>query len=279
MDTKSSEVSTLEQRVQELERQVNNSNKNLLSKISLWGGILALTMSIMIACFQLYEFTIIKTRESLEKKSSTLTSYIRRVTEINTALSKKALLADNPEKMAQLAIESKIINGEKMSVVRLATNLLDDNPEIGRFPFYLTLSYELLSQGDNIAALKMARLAFQTSRTSWEKMESMRYMAYITFVPGSTQNIPAARELFQEAIELAISENNHVKHQLIANSYANWISAEVLFGSCEKAKNTLSDFSQLMIASEATPILKNTLIEVGFSTRGQNRCNNILSNF
>jgi hypothetical protein len=270
-------TSNLNERVAYLEGRFEEGEKSLSRQFSVWGGIIALTISIMIGCFQIYEYTILRKEEAREANAIQLGTYVRRISELNSDLAGKAISAVTPEQKARVAAEGKVINSEKFSIVRLASRLLREQPEAGGFAAYATLAYELILQGDNETALSYANSALQFSLTKPEKIESMRYVAMVLFAPGATQNIDLARENFRDAIKLAKEEKSYLSNQLVAGVFSNFVVAEVQFGGCAEAKMALNELRTDLSAERFPHILQAALSEIGFSIQGQNRCPNLFS--
>lgn len=263
------------ERIARLEGRLDEDQRSPTKLVSVWGGLVALVLSIMIGGFQIFEFTVLRQKDARDRNFTQLSEYVGRISEINSEMASKAILATTLSEQARVAAEGKIVNAEKASIVRLASRLLEENPDIGGFASYITLTYELLSQGDNATALAFAQSALQKSRTAPERIESTRYVAQTLFAPGETQDIDLARETFQGAIDLAKLEKSYLLYQLIANSYSNMIVAEVQFGSCDKAQLAIQNLTKDMALSKSPIILQSALAEINFGLRGQTYCTDL----
>lgn len=177
--------------------------------------------------------------KKIEQNSRQLSLYIQRIAEINSSTSSKAILATTQNEKYRTALENKITSIEKLSIVRLARELLEENPDIGGFASYSLLANELMIQGDNLTALNFSRSALQYSRTKPEQIESMNYIAFTLFLPGETQDFDKGRSMFQKSIALSRLEKSHLRDTLVLRSLSDLIVAEARFGSCAFAKEAL----------------------------------------
>ena len=191
---------------------------------------------------------------------------------MNGQIARNALTADTPDAQARANAEGKIINAEKLSIVRLADRLLREQPDAGGFSSYITISYEMLSQGNNAKALNYAKAALQNSETKPEEIESMRYIARVLFAPGENQNVSAARKTFQDARALSETEQSFLGPQLVANVLSDIVIAEILFGECKEAKLAMETLNKKLSTSHTVQVLQAALGEISYSVRGTTNC-------
>lgn len=263
----------LGQRVARLEGRLDEDEKSLSKRLSMWGGLLALIISIMIGGFQIYEYTVLRYESAREANIIQLGTYIRRISELNGKIASTMLLADTPDEQARANTESKIINTEKHVVVRLADRLLREQPSLGGFASHITMTYEMLSQGDNSSALSYASLALRNSRNKPEEIESMRYIARVLFAPGKDQDLITARQTFKKAKTLSQTETSFLRTQLIAGTFSDLIVAEIYFGDCEMAVSAVQELRSKFSSKTDSILFKSTMSEIGYKIRGTTRCN------
>lgn len=264
------------QRLSRLEGRLEEDERSVTKRISLWGGLVALIISIMIGGLQIYEYTVLRERESREANILQLGAFVRRITELNSELARSTLLAQTPEELAIVNAEAKIINSEKHSIVRLADRLVQEAPEAAGFAAFATIGFEMMAQGNNRKALSYAKAALETSQTTPEKVESMRYIARALSVPGATQDLETAREKFQEAWRLAKTEASYLRPQLVSNALVDLVISEVLYGDCDKAVSAVQNLKRDLSTESSPLLLQLALGEIGNGLQGNNKCPRLL---
>lgn len=260
------------QRLSRIEGRLEEDERSIAKRLSLWGGLVALVVSIMIGGFQIYEYTILRQREAREASIIQLGTFVRRITQLNSEIARSALLAENPREKAIVNAEAKIINSEKLSIVRLADRLLQEAPEAAGFATYATIAYEMLAQGNNDKALSYATTALEASQTTPEKAEALRYIARVLFAPGDTQDIEMARQKFEEVRQFAQTETSYLRSQLVANAISDLVIAEVFYGDCDRAVSAIQSLKQDMSTESSPLLLQLALGEIGNLLQGNNRC-------
>ena len=272
MVTNSIEPGTLEQRIAKLEDRFNEDKRSLLKRFSVWGGLVALVVSILIGGIQIYDFTVLRKMETLEAKKIQLHGYIRRLSELNTSLS-NMLSAKSPQDYAKSYINVRPIISQKYIVVRLADTLLQEYPETGGFDEYLTLSLENLSLRNASTALIYAQNALMKSTNNLENIEAMRGIAGAQFALGGSQDIEAARKTFLDAI------NDGKKEKLwnpVANSLSDLVISESYLGECEKAKEALFDLKKSLTDANEMFLLSAVLQDINYRLSGDAKCPHLL---
>ncbi len=263
------------QRISRLEGRMENEERSIEKRVSLWGGIIALMISLIIGTFQIYEYTILRQSEAREAKIIQIGTFVRRITELNSEISRLSVFTDTPEKMARANVGAKIINGEKLSIVRLADRLLQEDPDAGGFAAYATIAYEMLTQGNNSKALEYANAALEKSQTVPEKIEAQRYIARILFAPGVTQDIQEARKVFLDAKSLALNETSYLRSQLTASAISDLVVSEALFGDCDQSKLAMDELETLMATEDSALVFQLSIGEIRNSLIGSRKCPNL----
>ena len=272
MVTNSIDPGTLEQRFAKLEDRFNEDKRSLLKRFSVWGGLVALVVSILIGGIQIYDFTVLRKMETLEARKIRLNGYIRRISELNILMS-NMMSAKSPQDYTESYPNVRFIISEKVVVAQLADTLLQEYPEAGGFVEYITLSLENLTLGNASKALIYGQDALMRSTNNVENIEARRGIAGAQFAPGDSQDIEAARKTFLDAID----DGKVAKlWNLVANSLSDLVISESYFGECEKAKEALRDLKTSLTDANMLFLLSAVLKDISYRLVGNAECPHIL---
>ena len=226
--------------------------KPLAARANQWMAPIALIVSITVGGFQVYDNTVLREQEKIEKDRSTFSDYVRKITELNSRLvsfqystSRDDVSNSSVQSSASTAMAVKnlmqIINIEKMSILELANDLITRNPAASNYAGLIVLSLESMNSGNVERAKMYAKTASDRAKTTIEKSEALRIQALTWFTAGRPEDILKARDMFSEAIQI-LTETGFMKAGLIANVYRDWISVEAVFGDCAEGRRLLEDF-------------------------------------
>src|SRR5690606_9288417 len=131
---------------------------------------LALLISILSGGFNVYDQAVLRPNRAVEEAVGEVRHTIGRITEINWKLA-EAAGAQDP---ARLRVVEMIANGEKVSLLQRADQIIDElGPRIG-LSEYLTLSLEHLNLGDTSRAVRYAEAGVAIAPTAAFEAEALR---------------------------------------------------------------------------------------------------------
>lgn len=226
----------------------------------------------MIGVFQIYEYTVLRNEATHNANTIQLGKWISRISELNSDNAIRVISADTLEKRSQAFIIGSIVSNEKLSIIRLADQLMQEQPNTGGFTAYIVMASEMLNQGNNQKALTYARNALTSSETMPERIASMRQVASVLFTPGSTQDIDVARKTFQDTLALVEANKSSIKEYLTAKTLSNLAMAEALFGSCNEAELAIKKLHKEFSSTNHKMLLQVSLNEIYSAIKGNTNC-------
>ena len=264
------------ERVAHLEGRIEAEERSAIKRISLWGSLIAIVFTTIIGMFQIYDHLVLRKSAAIEADLRQLGSYVRRITELNTIIVRitaPAFAAGNTVPTPAQVAEIKLWNAEKSSLLKLADRLLIKRSSEANFATFRTFSFEHLNVGNNAKALEYARQGKAVSSSFSERTEAQRFIARSLMVPGTVQDIVAARAAFNEALAFTQKIDNYLKPQLTANVYGDWISGEVMYGDCSAAKKLSARMAEILLQESFGPaILDIARGEILMTTAGATAC-------
>lgn len=232
-------VDSIPERIAKLEGRLDTADKSWTATIGQWMALLALIVSITVGGFQVYENIVLKQREERAADRRTLADHIRRITELNSRITSTYFSTKDDWATQSLA---KTLNAEKVSILRLADDLVSKRSDMTNFAISFTLSVEHFQLGNTGRAQEYAKQALSSAATDAERVEAQRIVAQTLFAPGKGQDVRAARAMFGRALDSVRRMETFLKSGLLANVYTDWILSEAAFGDCERAKASWDDF-------------------------------------
>lgn len=271
---------TFEQRVTYLEGRLDSHERAVPKRLSIWVGLLALTVAISTGAFQLYDGLFLRKQAEFEENRRELSEYIRRITELNSyiiRLQGQMISLGKPYNPAA-AWEVKTLNIEKHSIIQLADLLIEQHEEVGSYAAFFVLAQEHLTFGNNAMALDYSHKAESVSHSNAEATEAGRYIAHALFAPGERQNKTAAREKFKKVLHLANNNKTYFRSDLLAQIYKDWISMEINFGECSAATHLLSQMAdELKTLPNGSKVYISALEELKTTLGNVSNCSSLIA--
>ncbi len=242
---------SVEERLARIEGQLGADERSLLKKVGLFGGLIALFISIFTGGFQVFDQLVLRQQAAFNADARELAGYVRRIAELNSEIVKLSVGQDT-QQIDPVSVQIvKVINAEKASTLSLADRLIERQPATADFANLITLSFEHMNFGNNAQAAVYAKRAEHLSISQFERAESLRYLARAQVLPSGLQNIELARQTFTTALDSARKIQSFLRPQLIASVYADWINGESWYGDCNRARELLSELHDELSTSVA----------------------------
>lgn len=224
------EISLLE-RIIIVENQLEKEKKSRVKKVSLWGGIVALFISILIGSYNLYDISYLSINREIEQSVARVVDISGEIVEINTKLT-EIMLSGNPE---QIRAVSMVYNTRKLALLRQADRFLENERVLVSFSDYIIFASEHLTFGNAGIASSYANQAVAAAGDEGSKAEALRYLARATASMQESDSVQSARGIFEEA--LSVVENTPVttKPYITINIYMDWAITEAYYGDCDLA--------------------------------------------
>jgi hypothetical protein len=257
----------LAERVAVVESKVAAEERSWMRRSSLVGSMLALLISILSGGYSIYDNAVVRPSKAQEESLGELRQIVSRLSEINWKLIEQWSGDPQRARLVQMAA-----NGEKVSLLDRADQIVAAmGPRIG-LSEYLTLAYEHLGFGDNLTALRYANAAIGVAATPGLKAEAYRYKARALFMPGPTQDLEKGREAFREGLEAASGGGTMSASNAAATIYVDWLYNEASFGDCARLAPLLDEIEQAL-TSLSTSVEAPAVLQMGLQTlQQQKRC-------
>jgi hypothetical protein len=244
----------LAERVAVVESKVEAEERSWVRRSSLLGSLLALLISILSGGYNIYDNAVVRPSQAEDDALGELRQIVGRLSEINWKLIEQ--WSGDPQRARMVQMTA---NGEKVSLLDRADQIVAAlGPRIG-LSEYLTLAYEHLGFGDNATALRYANAAIAVAASPGLRAEAYRYKARALFAPGDTQDLDKAREAYREGLKAA-SGGTMSASNAAATIYVDWLINEAAFGDCARLAPLLDEIEQglksLSISAEAPALLQ-----------------------
>lgn len=232
------QVDAVEKKVEEVQQRVEAEKRSWSRRSAVLASSLALFISILSGGFNVYDQAVLRPSQANEDSLGELRRTIGRLTEINWKLAELS----TDENLQKVRVVQMIANGEKVSLLQRADQIIDAlGPRIG-LSEYLTLSLEHLNFGDSERAVRYAEAGIAAAATPAFKAEAHRNLGRALFAPGSTQDLARGRQSFAESLKLASGLSAYQSSNLLVSLYSEWAFNEAAFGDCDRAVALYEEF-------------------------------------
>lgn len=261
-------VDAVERKVEEVEQRVEAEKRSWSRRSTVLASTLALLISILSGGFNVYDQAVLRPSQAAEDSLAELRRTVSRLTEINWKLAELEASSPNTVRTVQM-----IANGEKVSLLQRADQIVDAlGPRVG-LSEYITLAVEHLSFGEGKRAIRYAEAAVALAGSPGLRAEAMRYRARALFMPGPTQDIEAARATYAEGLTVAAEMAELQSPGILISFYTDWALNESLFGDCDRIVTLRQAFIDALTQMRATQDAMNTAYaSFTGALRAQNRC-------
>ncbi len=232
----------LQARLRKVEGKVELEEKSVVKKVSLYGALIALLVSILTGGFNVYEKVIqAPSRQYLENRAE-LRGIVGRITQINWRLAELGFESD-PRKAQNVA---RIANGEKLALLERATDMVKSDAELASTSNLMVLATEHLNFGNTQDSLSFANQAVLKAESLLLKSESLRHKARAISSMSTDDSLEDARQIYELAVTEAMRSSTIAANSVIANIYGDWALMEMWSGECGLADMRLSDLKGIL---------------------------------
>jgi tetratricopeptide (TPR) repeat protein len=250
-------VFQISKRLDSLENDFRNKKKSLIEKIGMWGGIIALALSLIISFVALYDRLISKPKEQEEQYREKLKEKIAKIQQINNNIAK--INASKLKVEEKLQLES-LAASEKPNFIESANQLIMKlKQNIGAADFYI-LGYEKANAGDFEGGRTYLEKAIEKTSDVNLKSECHRNLGKLFFMTKDDRLLDKARNEYSKSISLIVELKQWGRSAQLAYIYADWVIMEALCGNCDRAKKLYDKFKHYASSDDVLPDKYNQLI-------------------
>ncbi len=231
-------MDTLEERIEKLELGLEAERKSVARRVGLWGGLIALIISIFAGGIGLYDRLYLTKIQNHQRNVELAQS-------ISTKLKQHAKEASELEaegNLEKLYAYSRIANVDKATLLNKLNELGDDVISELSSGDLIIFSHTYLERGFAAKALSIAELARKKAPQENSLLaETTRYIARTLMFPGDVQDLSRGREMMREALGNVENWNNPNRDGVVSGIYQDWIWIEAHIGNCEHAQKLFTE--------------------------------------
>ena len=248
-----SRVDSVAERVAKIEGTLfKQSEKSLIKKISEYGGLAALAISIAIGVFTLYDKAIKSPRDSTYNSERELRNSLSQLSEISTRIGELDW-ENNP-----VGSEAKARSYSARRNALLEDVLLSrkSHPEVFKFHDFVLLAHELEYFERRVEAIEELNHALELANNDYEKAS---IISQIGRDKGMIGELESMNELFEESAKLFKNVDAFRTPSDITILYISWIEGLLMHGLCKESEETAREFvDELIEINFSAPTLTAT---------------------
>lgn len=236
----------IESRLDDIQHHIRLEETSLRKKLSEWGGMIALFLSILIGGYTVFENLVLADKRQRAEDLRQLREIVVEIGKLNVeavsdfpqteAAGKRGGPSDvSSQDLGMLAQASKgqAINNIKLPLMDRAVSIIEEHKEYVDPATVLVIVQELYNAQDLLQAQEMGFLAMSLAkRGSPLYSEAARISASTFAAESSVESIAEARKLYAQAISSAKEVKNINAPWLLSNSIRDWSLMEALIGNC-----------------------------------------------
>jgi hypothetical protein len=260
------------ERIGRLEERVEKSEKSIWRKIGIYGGLIALVLSIASGSYNLVDVLLFKPSEATERKSAKISDISFKLNSFRQQIQVLVSAGD----ITGATAAAKALNLAKSLLLVEAKKILTDGDVPIDVPSLLLFSEEFFGT-DIEYSEKLANRAVEISLKKYELAESLAYLAQIIMFRGEQDRVEQSRRIFRDALAKAKDSEDGYKADVILDVLGKWATSEMYHGACSEAEDivlsmpsvanlTIDDFRIL----SARKLIRQYTIRI-------NRCTNVFS--
>ena len=254
-----SRVDILEARLEVLKDDVEKRDKSVFKRVSQWGGLIALVLSITLGTLSVIDKSIWEPVKKREASLSKLQDIVGQVTKVNSELVSLTTTL-SPEKLAPIVSTQ---NGVKYTLAKQGAAIIDKYTNFVNTETLLLFASEFLHFQDLEKTDHYANLGFKAAENDFMRAASKRYMADAKMLSQDGQKIIESRKLYSQALGHAKLVPIGQRYWVIGNIYRDWTLGEAFNNQCDKAvdlfKKMLSALS-VPNANQAQTAIKGQIL-------------------
>lgn len=244
------EYIALVERVATLEGRLEASRKkSLFERLSVWGGFVALLISIITGGYTI--FGIVYKSPQLERQAQIekLRKAIDSLAGLRAEFFEKS--KGDPQIIAQLATNKRSILENNATIAVALHNIY---PDVLSFSDHMLLGRTLSQLMRRDEAINHTYIAKRIAKNDFERAASEELLGDIFRDPGRGQDLKRVREHYQKSVTLYIHEDQNIFNPTIVGIYFRWLFVESSFGKCKKSNSIVDDVSKYIRSRKISPI-------------------------
>lgn len=249
--TPETRIDYLEERLETFMDSVDKRNKSTFKRISEWGGLVALVLSISIGSLTVFEKSILATQKSREANLSKLQDIVSQITKVNAELAALAVKM-SPEDFASIG---SLQNGVKFTLAKQGAKIIEEYSEFVNTETVLLFANEFLQSQDLRKAERYGRLGLKIADSDFMRAVSNRYIADALMLSQNDEKITNARAIYREALVYAKSVPPGQRYWVIGNIYRDWVLGEAAIKQCKNAADLFRTMRNDLSAPNASQTL------------------------
>ncbi|MFV0275807.1 MAG: hypothetical protein ACK5HY_01295 [Parahaliea sp.] len=230
------------------------SEKSLLKKLSEYGGLVALVISISIGIFTLYDKIILSPQKSEYESEKELRSHLSQLTEIMVSISDFNWKNDP----VGSADRSQVYTPRRHVLLEDILLKRRNHPGVLKLHDYVLLARELEYFSRLPESLVELNSALELAQNDYEKAS---ITADIGRVFGLMEDFESMDKMYQKAAELFKRTKRFESPTEIAAFYIGWIHTLLMHGFCEESRESSSMFFSELININFSPNILDVVID------------------
>jgi hypothetical protein len=243
-------VMVLEARLGDLKDDVEKKEKSKFKRISEWGGLLALALSITLGVFSIIDKSIWEPTKLRESSLSKLQDIVGQITKVNAELASLATKL-SPAQLAPIGSTQNVV---KYTLAKQGAVIIDRYTKFVNTETILLFSNEFLQSQNLTKAEYYADLGLKAAEDDFMRAVSKRYSANAKMLSQNEEKIAEARVIFDEALGYTKSIPKGLRYWVIGNIYRDWTIGEAINKQCDKAGHLYKDMRDALSAPMANQV-------------------------
>lgn len=247
-----------------------SEKKTLLERLGVWGGLVALLISISTGVFTIYDEAITKPVDEKDKKTQQFESIIASIATLSQELATKTASITDTAVKQQIGM---LYNAQLLVLVRNAESIESQIREQITAPGYLILGNAELALGNIADAQRFLKLASERKTDPSTHAEILRFLGRALAMSNTPEGLTSARRAFDESGGIMIGFSQFGAPLQRANLLGDRLIAEAWFGDCNQLPELTTKFLAEVTSPGVLPeAVKALRINLSQNLQNQTRC-------
>jgi len=240
-------------RIARVEADLEAEKTSLAHRFGLWGGLVALVISICAGGIGLYDRAV-SALEEHERKVAEAAEIARQI----NAHGRKMVELKRQNDPQALYEYGALMNVDMLNLLARFEAL---GPEVAadlETGDLMLFSEHHIAQGRQARAVALAERAQENARDDLMLAEAKKQTARALFADGEARDLERARALLAEALEILAGSRNVNRHASAAGIHMNMVILEAYAGDCPRAQSALEGMRRAL--ADQPPLMRETAV-------------------
>jgi hypothetical protein len=242
-------LNNISSRLSFIEGKFSIQSKSKIKKISDFGGLIALCISILIGGYTIYDKSVADPSRNFSAKQKSIEDQIAKLVSIRASISALDWNSD----IIKAQNQANVWFPHQISILDKVQSFFDKYPDLARYENYMLLSRENENLNRNEPSLKYALMAIKLPISQLELANIRRATGRLGAKLG---NADLMRTSYKKSIDGYKKLGSKPYGQSILDAYIEWIYYELTIPNCNAVRDLYSEYQLVLSANYIHPVTR-----------------------